>query len=147
MEELIGLFWFQDNSTHAEGHLRWGDGFVIVYDITDRQSFENVSLVKRQLDDVRKARNVSCVIVGNKTDLQHGRHVSAEEGERLAAECACAFFETSACDGGSDIDDVFHEVHREVKRRKLLEGKTRRRSSAQQVKQALNKVFTKIQNG
>lgn len=70
-----------------------------------------------------------------------------EEGETLAAELACAYYETSACDGGANIDDAFQEVHREVRRRKLLEGKTRRRSSAQQVKQVLNKVLTKIQNG
>ena len=70
-----------------------------------------------------------------------------EEGERLAAELACAFFETSACDGGAEIDESFHELHREVKRRKNQEGKVKRRSSAQQMKQVFNKMFTKIQSG
>ena len=142
-------FHFQthDDNSSSEGHVRWGDGFLIVYSITERGSFEHAQLIKRHLDEVRKSRNVSCVLVGNKTDLEHERQVSTAEGERLAAESACAFFETSACDGGGDIDEAFHELYREVKRRKALEGKTRRRSSAQQVKQVFNKVLTKIQNG
>ena len=120
---------------------------MLVYSITDRQSFQLIRHIKYHLDDIRKARNVSCVIVANKVDLEHERQVTTEEGERLAADLAAAFFETSACDGGYEIDEAFHELHREIKRRRLLEGKTRRRSSAQQVKQVLNKVFTKIQNG
>ena len=47
---------------------------------------------------------------------------------------------------GQKIDEAFHELHREVKRRKNQEGKTRR-SSAQQMKQVFNKMFTKIQSG
>lgn len=144
---FLNFLQIQDNNSNTDGHIRWGDGFLIVYSITDRGSFEHARLIKRQLDDLRKFRNVSAVIVGNKTDLEHERRVTSEEGEKLAAECACAFFETSACDGGSDIEEAFHELHREIKRRKALEGKTRRRSSAQQVKQVLNKVLTKIQNG
>ncbi len=127
--------------------MRWGDGFVLVYSITDRQSFEQIGHIKHYLNEVRKVRNVSCVIVANKTDLEHERQVTTEEGEQLATDLACAFFDTSASDGGSEIDEAFHELHREVKRRRLREGKTRRRSSAQQVKQVFNKVFTKIQNG
>lgn len=132
-------------SAVAECHIRSADGFLIVYSATDRHSFEAVPAIKRLLDDQRRARNVSCVVVANKADLQHQRRVTTAEGERVAAELACAFFETSASDGGEDIAEAFHELYREVKRRKLLEGKSRRRSSAQQVKQVLNKVF-KIQN-
>ena len=132
-------------SAVAECHIRSADGFLIVYSATDRHSFEAVPAIKRLLDDQRRARNVSCVVVANKADLQHQRRVTTAEGERAAAELACAFFETSASDGGDDIAEAFHELYREVKRRKLLEGKSRRRSSAQQVKQVLNKVF-KIQN-
>ena len=133
------------SSAIAESHIRSADGFLIVYSATDRRSFEAVPAIKRLLDDQRRARNVSCVLVANKADLQHQRCVTMAEGERVATELACAFFETSASDGGDDISEAFHEVYREVKRRKLLEGKTRRRSSAQQVKQVLTKVF-KIQN-
>ncbi|KAK2142269.1 hypothetical protein LSH36_979g02080 [Paralvinella palmiformis] len=136
-----------DDSPCYESHLKWGDGFMIVYSVNDRRSFDEVKVIKRTLDEIRKSRNVSCVIVGNKSDLDHDRRVTTAEGEGLAAEHACAFFETSACDGGAEIQEAFHELYREVRRRKILENKSRRRSSAAQVKNVLGKMFTKINSG
>ncbi|XP_077994978.1 ras-related and estrogen-regulated growth inhibitor-like [Glandiceps talaboti] len=134
----------QENNNHREGHVRWGDGFLVVYSVTDRQSFEDVVHIKNYLDDMKKARNVSMVILANKSDLEHERVVSTEEGERLATELACAFYEGSACDGGEVTREAFHELYREVRRRRALEGKQRRRSSSQQVKQVINKMLNKI---
>ena len=54
-------------------------------------------------------------------------------------------FETSASDGGDDITELFYELHREIRRRKMIENKPRRRSSAQQMRQVFNKMF-KTQN-
>ncbi|XP_072047075.1 ras-related and estrogen-regulated growth inhibitor-like [Amphiura filiformis] len=103
--------------------------------------------IKNYLDEIKKARNVSLVIIGNKNDLDHIREVSLEEGEKCAQDLACAFFESSACSGDENIREAFHELYREVRRRKAIEnGKGRRRSSIQQMKQVLNKTFTKINN-
>ena len=73
--------------------------------------------------------------------------MSLEEGERLAADLGCGFYETSALEGGEEIKESFHEAYREVRRRRGQDGKGRRRSSARQVKQVFNKMFTKIQSG
>lgn len=118
---------------------------MIVYSICDRQSFLQVSHIKRYLDEIKKSRNVSFVIVGNKSDLDHARQVSVSEGERLAVELGCAHFELSAYDGGGDIDIAFHELFREVKRRKAQDFRPRRKSSTSQMKHVFNKVFTKMQ--
>lgn len=68
---------------------------VVVYDVTNRTSFSNVS---RWVEDVRTERGTDVVImvVGNKTDLADRRQVSTEEGERLAREEGVLFIETSA---------------------------------------------------
>ncbi len=103
--------------------------------------------IKHYLDEVKKARNVSLVMIGNKNDLDHVREVSYEEGEKCAQELTCAFFESSACTGDENIKEAFHELYREVRRRKAMENnRGRRRSSIQQMKQVLNKTFTKINN-
>ncbi|XP_052801153.1 ras-related and estrogen-regulated growth inhibitor-like [Mya arenaria] len=130
----------QEWSIHREGHVRWADGFVLVYAINDRHSFEEVSSIKQCLDEVKKT-NVQCVLVGNKIDLLHEVHVPTSEGERLASDWASAFFETSASDGGEDIPELFHELHREIRRRKMIECKPRRRSSAHQMRQVFTKMF------
>uniref|UniRef100_A0A3Q3A015 Ras-related and estrogen-regulated growth inhibitor n=2 Tax=Kryptolebias marmoratus TaxID=37003 RepID=A0A3Q3A015_KRYMA len=135
----------QEDVQQKEGHMRWGDGFIIVYDITDRGSFEEVAPLRVLLEDVKKPKNVPLVLVGNKSDLEHVRQVSTEDGERLAAEMGCAFYECSACaDEGGVVAEAFHELCREVRRRKAVQGKARRRSSTTHVKQAINKMLTKI---
>ncbi|XP_052219367.1 ras-related and estrogen-regulated growth inhibitor-like [Dreissena polymorpha] len=130
----------QEWTLHREGHVRWADGFVLVYAVNDRNSFEEVANIKQSLDEIKKT-NVQCVLVGNKIDLLHEVRVPYTEGERLANDWACAFFETSASDGGDEIYELFHELHREIRRRKLLETKPRRRSSAHQMRNVFTKMF------
>ncbi|XP_077565421.1 ras-related and estrogen-regulated growth inhibitor [Stigmatopora nigra] len=135
----------QEDSQQKEGHIRWGDAFMVVYDITDRGSFEDVAPLRTLLEEVKKPKNVPLVLVANKCDLEHARQVTTEEGERLAADMACAFYERSACaDQGGAVAEAFHELCREARRRKAVQGKTRRRSSTTHVKQAINKMLTKI---
>lgn len=93
---LLSVFSKQEDAIQKEGHVRWGEGFVLVYDITDRGSFEEVLPLKNLLDEVKKPKNVTLILVGNKADLDHSRQVSTEEGEKLATELACAFYECSA---------------------------------------------------
>lgn len=59
--------------------------------------------------------------VGNKCDLEDERDVKKEEGEALAAEFECPFFETSAKDH-INVDECFRELVREVRRFKEQEA-------------------------
>ncbi len=77
---------------------------IVVYDVTSRGSFTNVS---RWIEDVRVERGSDVVImlVGNKTDLSEKRLVSTDDGERKAREDGVLFMETSA-KGGYNIKQV-----------------------------------------
>jgi Ras-related protein Rab-6A len=68
---------------------------VVVYDVTNRQSFLNTA---RWIEEVRSERgaDVIIVLVGNKTDLVDKRQVSIEEGDNKAREFNVMFIETSA---------------------------------------------------
>jgi len=81
---------------------------VIVYDITNRQSFLNTA---KWIDDVRTERGTDVVmmLVGNKTDLADRRQVSVEEGEARAKEHDIMFIETSA-KAGFNIKALFRKV-------------------------------------
>ena len=84
--------------------------------------------------------------MSNKNDLLHETHVPNSEGERLSTDWACGFFETSASDGGDEISELFNELHREIRRRKMLENKSRRRNSAAQMRNVLTKMFEQNNN-
>ncbi|KAK9476514.1 ras family-domain-containing protein [Lipomyces japonicus] len=81
---------------------------IIVYDITNRDSFINTS---RWIDDVRAERgnDVIVVLVGNKTDLNDKRQVTTEEGERKAKELNMMFIETSA-KAGHNVKTLFRRI-------------------------------------
>ena len=68
---------------------------VVVYDVTNRQSFMNTA---RWIEEVRSERgaDVIIVLVGNKTDLVDKRQVTIEEGDSKAREFSVIFIETSA---------------------------------------------------
>ncbi|KAK9461544.1 ras family-domain-containing protein [Lipomyces oligophaga] len=81
---------------------------VIVYDVTNRNSFINTS---KWIDDVRAERgnDVIIVLVGNKTDLNDKRQVTTEEGEKKAKEIKVMFIETSA-KAGHNVKTLFRRI-------------------------------------
>ncbi|RUS27092.1 ras small monomeric GTPase, partial [Jimgerdemannia flammicorona] len=81
---------------------------VVVYDMTNRNSFMNTA---KWIDDVRAERGneVIIVLVGNKTDLNDRRQVTAEEGEKKAKEFNVMFIETSA-KAGHNVKTLFRKI-------------------------------------
>ncbi|PNH04720.1 Ras-related protein RABH1b [Tetrabaena socialis] len=81
---------------------------VVVYDITNRQSFLNTA---RWIQEVRTERGNDVIIflVGNKTDLIDKRQVSIEEGDAKARELNVNFIETSA-KAGLNIKALFRKI-------------------------------------
>jgi Ras-related protein Rab-8A len=71
-------------------------GILLVYDVTDENSFSNVRNWMRQIDQ-NAAANVNRVLIGNKCDCDASeRKVKVEQGKALADEFGLKIFETSA---------------------------------------------------
>lgn len=81
---------------------------VVVYDVTNRQTFVNT---QKWIDDVRAERgeDVIIVLVGNKTDLNEKRQVTIEEGEAKSKEHKTLFIETSA-KAGQNVKSLFRKI-------------------------------------
>ena len=80
--------------------LEHGDGFVLVYSITNRASFDMVETFRNEITKQRRDRdkNYKVSLVGNKCDLGDARQVTKEEGEKLAATHGWLFCEASAAE-------------------------------------------------
>ncbi len=79
-------------------------GFL-VYDITRRETFENISKWIEEILPSGKG-SIKIVLVGNKSDLEDAREVSTLEGKQLAEEYGFSFIETSAKNGDC-VNDAF----------------------------------------
>ncbi|CAD8054403.1 unnamed protein product [Paramecium primaurelia] len=76
-------------------YYRGAHGIIIVYDITDRESFDSVKMWMSEIDKYAQ-EDVIRMLVGNKCDMEDKRAVSYEEGEALAKQLKLQFIETSA---------------------------------------------------
>ena len=81
---------------------------IIVYDITDNQSFESI---KSWVEECKSYNNpnIHLVLVGNKNDLEDKRVISKEKGEKLAVKFGMKFFESSALTG-DNINEIFTDA-------------------------------------
>ena len=104
---------------------------IIVYDITNKKSFENI---KEWLTECKDScsKDIQIVIVGNKSDLEQKREVSQEEGRAFSEENNVAFFETSALNG-EGINEVFQFCVKEIVE-KLESGKTNWKNNSSGIK-------------
>ena len=70
-------------------------GIILVYDITDRQSFQDIDNWLGEIQ-THANPNVAKLLIGNKCDLENERAVSAQEGKEYAESLGMNFLETSA---------------------------------------------------
>lgn len=78
---------------------------MIVFDITDRESFEHVRNWMADIDKFAK-EGVLRILVGNKCDLENSRQVRKEEGNEIANKYGIKYIETSAKET-TNIEDLF----------------------------------------
>ncbi|KAK4189292.1 ras family-domain-containing protein [Podospora australis] len=105
----------EEYSAMREQYMRTGEGFLLVYSITSRESFEEIRTFQQQILRVKDKDIFPMVVVGNKVDLANERKVSQEEGEALAREFRCKFLETSA-KTNTNVEQAFYEVVRAIRR-------------------------------
>jgi len=96
--------------TITTSYYRGAMGIMLVYDVTQARSFENINKWLRNIDD-HASDDVVKMLIGNKCDMENQRCITRARGEALAREHAIPFFETSAKDN-QNIEKAFFEVTR-----------------------------------
>ena len=120
-----------------EEQVRWADGIMLVYSVTDKTSF---SCVRPTVDYISRSRGGRCpplILIANKCDLCHVREVSETEGKKLARKLNCAYLETSASDSYASVADAFSFLLRDIVRsqRKEADKKGGKRNGTSKIAQ------------
>jgi len=114
--DLLDTAGQEEFSSLREAYMRTGNGFLIVYAINSRDSFDKVyehyQTILRATDSLEEGQPI--VLLGNKKDLEEERKVPTKEAERFARKCNMKFFETSALDG-SGITAAYQELIRMIR--------------------------------
>jgi len=101
--------------TITSSYYRGAHGIIVVYDITDAQTFTNV---KQWLGEIERyaCENVNKLLVGNKSDLKDKRKVNEDTAKDFADTLGIPFLETSAkC--STNVEQAFITMATEIKNR------------------------------
>eukprot|EP01084_Bolivina_argentea_P124723 220994_1 len=101
--------------TITSSYYRGAHGIIVVYDVTDRDSFQNVKQWLHEIDRYA-CENVNKLLVGNKSDLEEKRAVPFEEAKEFADSLGIEFLETSA-KNADNVDNAFMTMAGQIKSR------------------------------
>ncbi|KAF2323535.1 hypothetical protein GH714_035952 [Hevea brasiliensis] len=101
--------------TITSSYYRGAHGIIIVFDVTDEESFKNVKTWLKEIDKFA-TDNVNKLLVGNKCDITSKRVVSKETAKAFAEEIGIPFLETSA-KNATNVEDAFMTMAADIKKR------------------------------
>lgn len=99
--------------TITTAYYRGAMGIMLVYDITNDKSFENIKNWIRNIEE-HASSDVEKMVLGNKCDMEDRRLVSKERGTQLATEYGIKFMETSA-KASINVEEAFFTLARDIK--------------------------------
>lgn len=94
--------------TITTAYYRGAMGFILMYDVTNEESFNSVQDWVTQIKTY-SWDNAQVILVGNKSDMEAERVVTYERGKQLADQLGLEFFETSAKEN-INVKNVFERL-------------------------------------
>ena len=96
----------------TKNYYRGANGILLIFDITDRSSFEHIRNWIEQIKE-EAPEQIIIYLVGNKIDNQNNRVVTNEEAKKLAEEFKLKYYETSA-KNNINVDTTFLDLIKEI---------------------------------
>jgi len=97
--EVIDTAGQEEYATLRDQWVREGQGFVLVYSIASRATFDRLGTFWTSILRVKRlplGETLPCIVIGNKCDKVYEREVGRDEGQAYARKIGCEFLETSA---------------------------------------------------
>lgn len=94
--EILDTAGQDDYQTMLDTWINTADGFLLVYSIDNKESFETTRTRYERIVTLKSGQRFSVAIIGNKCDLEDKRQVTREEAEKYCSGLGVTFMETSA---------------------------------------------------
>ncbi|KAJ8084292.1 hypothetical protein PM082_003060 [Marasmius tenuissimus] len=117
--EVIDTAGQEEYATLRDQWVREGQGFILVYSIASRSTFDRLEIFRQSMRRVKRGDPIF-MLVGNKCDKTYEREVSKEEGAALARQFGCEFIETSA-KTAQNVERLFTNLVRALRQTKNIE--------------------------
>ncbi|KNC46124.1 Ras family small GTPase RAP-1 [Thecamonas trahens ATCC 50062] len=101
-------------SSMLDAYMKSGEGFILVYDVTNQASFEHVDEIRQRIERSLEDRAVCITLVANKIDLEADRVVTSEDGEAKAKLWDADYVESSA-KTDTNVTLIFETIVRRIR--------------------------------
>ncbi|KAG8530061.1 uncharacterized protein KY384_005543 [Bacidia gigantensis] len=108
--------------TITTAYYRGAMGILLVYDVTDERSFNNIRTWFSNVEQ-HASEGVNKILIGNKCDWEEKRTISTERGQQLADELGIPFMEVSA-KSNINVEKAFYSLAADIKKRIIDTSKT-----------------------
>lgn len=105
----------EEFSAMREQYMRTGEGFLLVFSVTDKSSFDEIPRFHTQILRVKDKDEFPMILVGNKSDLENERTVSTAEAQEIGRQLKIPYLETSAKQR-INVEASFHDLVRVIRR-------------------------------
>ena len=116
----------EKNKSIARSYYKNSNGALLIYDISDRQSFDNLTYWLEEMTSSAPA-DMKIVLLGNKNDLLEQREISQEEGREWAEGNGFFFMEVSAKENKDEcvaiaFDELLKEIKNDMREEEMIQN-------------------------
>lgn len=115
----------EDYAAIRDNYFRSGEGFLCVFSITEKESFEATQEFREQILRVKgvdsNTDSIPFILVGNKVDLEEKRQVTLDLAESRASQWKVSYVETSA-KTRLNVDKIFYDLMRRIAEKKMADA-------------------------
>ncbi|CAE6469286.1 unnamed protein product [Rhizoctonia solani] len=126
--EIVDTAGQEEYATLRDQWIREGEGFILVYSIASRRSYDRIKTFQDSIMRVKRGARPVFMLVGNKCDKAAEREVSKEEALSLSRVWGCPFMETSA-KTAHNVERMFSDTIRTLRQARDGDNYTRPRQS------------------
>ena len=120
--EILDTAGQDDYQTMLDTWINSADGFILVYSIDNKESFESTKSRYDRILKLKADQKISMIIIGNKCDLEEKRKITYQEGKDFADSNGMRFIETSA-KAATKVQEAFETLATEIINANLNKGK------------------------
>ncbi|XP_003744064.1 ras-related protein Ral-A [Galendromus occidentalis] len=123
----------EDYAAVRDSYFRSGDGFLLVFSITEADTLDRISEFRDHILRVKDSDQVPMVLVGNKLDMESQREVDIERAQAVAESFRVKYVECSA-KTEDNVQEAFSTVLRLIHQRKkaaLMEARSHNKTESE----------------